>query len=336
VPTEVKAGQIYNLEVTQVDNPLKLRIIPPFQSSSDGFLQAEAGKPESAALPELFRQLDSDLKALDNTLVNARTNAAAPTPQAIQSALKILNTLISELNITSDPKALAADLQNRVENSGFLFENKLAAVLENPAHQPQNIENSAVHSHINRFIRPDFTPNALRMLEYLDTMDPKRFALEESVKQRIQHALKEILEDVGHQKDMAVRRFSSEDPFQIFQMVLPFAEKQQTAKLKVYYAKKKNKDPQSNPKVSLLLDLNNLGMVRSDFLMMQTDLSVTIYVANPNLQTYIASQIEPVRKVLEDYFETVSLTVRVSEKKIKSFDAPLQMKSYDHKVDLHI
>lgn len=336
VPAQVQAGQTFDLEVTQTGNPLKLRIIPPFESPSSNPLQDVAGKPEAASLPQLLRQLNIDLNTMDKALVSAKADAAAATPQTIQSALKILSTLFAELDMTSAPKALAADLQNKVENSGFLFENKMAAVLESRPDQPQNVETATVRSQINTLIRPDFTPNAIRLLEFLDALEPKTNELDESVKQRIQTALKEIIEDVGQQKNIAARRLSTEDPFQIFHMVLPFAEKQQAAKLKVYYAKKKKEDPQSNPKVSLLLDLNNLGLVRSDFLMLQRDLSVTIYVGDSHIKDYVTSQIEPVRKVLEEYFEAVALTVRVSEKKIASFDAPLQMETYDHKVDLHI
>lgn len=336
IPMEVRVGQTLNLEVAQVGHPLKLRIVPADVPPPGPDRPASVGGSGMVPVKELLQQLQADLKTLESRSTDSQVSVSPPSPQNIQTALKTLSTYLAGLDLNSDAKTLAADLQSKVENSGLLFENKIAAVLEHLSTAQMKTEPEAVRAQINRMIGSDFKFNAMQLLEYLDKADLKSSHLEETATQRLQGALKEMLDDLGRQKNVAVKRLAMEDSYQIFQMALPFAEKKEAAGLKVYYAKKKKKDPQTPPKVSLLLDLENIGLIRSDFLMMQKDLSVSIYVGDSDIKNYFDAQMDAVKKRLEEHFETVSLAVRVSEKKIKEFDAPLQTEDHEYKVDLRI
>jgi hypothetical protein len=156
------------------------------------------------------------------------------------------------------------------------------------------------------------------------------------VKQRLLKALKEILTNIEQQKNLAVKRFSTEDPLQIFHLALPFLGEEEVARLKLYYPKRQSADFQSHPRISLLLDLERLGLVRSDFLMIQRDLSIAFYVSSSEIKAYFETKIESIRKVLEDLFDTVSLVIQVSEQKLKNFANFSMEQDHDHKVDLRI
>ena len=331
VPIKVSVGQTLSLEIVATGNPLKMRIVypkvPPFDN-----IQSHVTKPASVYSPELMQQMTFDLKILNETLTDIKTTAV--TSNDIQSAIKALGTLFAGLNLNSDSKTLAVDIQTLIENSGLFYEKRMAMILDNSLNRP--IDTQGGQGEIRALIHSDFKPNAHVLLEYLNTLDLEISNLDETVKKRLQSALKEMLTDLKQQKNLAVKRFSIEDPLQIFHLSLPFQEKKGAAKLKLYFTKKQATDSQSHPRISLLLDLKRLGLVRSDFLLIQRDLSIAFYVGTWNIKEYFETRMEPIKKVLEALFDTVSLSVRVSEQKIKAFDSPSFEIDRDHKLDVRV
>lgn len=333
VPIKVSVGQTLPLEIVETGNPLTMRIVYPKAPLLDK-IQSQATKPSASIFsPKLMQQITFDLKILDNALADIK--APAVTINNIQSALKALGTLFAGLDLTSDSKTLAADIQTLIENSGLFYEKRVAVILENLLNGPNDMQ-GRLQKEINALIHSDFKPNAHFLLEYLNTLDQEIFNLDETAKKRLQNTLKEMLTDLKQQKNLAVKRFSTDDPLQIFHLNLPFQEKREAVKLKLYFTKKQSTDSQSHPRISLLLDLKRLGLVRSDLLLIQHDLAVTFYVGNSDIKEYFETQMEPIKKVLEDLFDTVALAVRVSEQKIKAFDNLSFEIDHDHKLDIRI
>ena len=332
VPIKVSVGQTLPLEIVKTGNPLTMRIVYPKAPLLDQ-IQSQATQHSSLVFsPKLMQQITFDLKILDNALTDIK--ATAVTNTNIQSALKALETLFAGLDLNSDSKTLAADIQTLIENSGLFYEKRVAMILENLLNG--SIDMQGLQGEIRALIHSDFKPNAHFLLEFLNTLDQEALDLDETAKKRLQSALKEMLTDLQQQQKLAVKRFSSDDPLQIFQLSLPFQEKREAIKLKFYFTKKQARDSQSHPRISLLLDLKHLGLVRSDFLLIQRDLAVTFYVGSADIKEYFETQMEPVKKVLEDLFDTVALTVRVSEQKIKAFDGLSFEIDHDHKLDVRI
>jgi hypothetical protein len=332
VPIKVSVGQTLPLEIVKTGNPLTMRIVYPKAPLLDQ-IQSQATQHSSSVFsPKLMQQITFDLKILDNALTDIK--ATAVTNTNIQSALKALETLFAGLDLNSDSKTLAADIQTLIENSGLFYEKRVAMILENLLNG--SIDMQGLQGEIRALIHSDFKPNAHFLLEFLNTLDQEALDLDETAKKRLQSALKEMLTDLQQQQKLAVKRFSSDDPLQIFQLSLPFQEKREAIKLKFYFTKKQARDSQSHPRISLLLDLKHLGLVRSDFLLIQRDLAVTFYVGSADIKEYFETQMEPVKKVLEDLFDTVALTVRVSEQKIKAFDGLSFEIDHDHKLDVRI
>ena len=332
VPIKVSVGQTLPLEIVKTGNPLTMRIVYPKAPLLDQ-IQSQATQHSSLVFsPKLMQQITFDLKILDNALTDIK--ATAVTNTNIQSALKALETLFAGLDLNSDSKTLAADIQTLIENSGLFYEKRVAMILENLLNGSNDMQ--GLQGEIRALIHSDFKPNAHFLLEFLNTLDQEALDLDETAKKRLQSALKEMLTDLQQQQKLAVKRFSSDDPLQIFQLSLPFQEKREAIKLKFYFTKKQARDSQSHPRISLLLDLKHLGLVRSDFLLIQRDLAVTFYVGSADIKEYFETQMEPVKKVLEDLFDTVALTVRVSEQKIKAFDGLSFEIDHDHKLDVRI
>jgi hypothetical protein len=332
VPIKVSVGQTLSLEIVATGNPLTMRIVDP-KAPLFNQIQSHAIKRSASVFsPKLMQQITFDLKILNDALTDIKATAALTND--IQSALKALGTLFAGLDLNADSKTLAADIQTLIENSGLFYEKKVALILENLLNESNDMQ--GLQKEIRALIHSDFKPNAHFLLEYLNTLDREALHLDETAKKRLQSALKEMLTDLQQQKKLAVKRFSSDDPLQTFQLSLPFQEKREAIKLKFYFAKKQDRDSQSHPRISLLLDLKRLGLVRSDFLLIQRDLAVTFYVSSADIKQYFETQMEPFKKVLEDLFDTVGLAVRISEQKIKAFDGLSFEIDHDHKLDVRI
>ena len=332
VPIKVSVGQTLPLEIVKTGNPLTMRIVYPKAPLLDNIQSQTTKRSSSVFSPKLMQQITFDLKILDNALTDIKTTAA--TADNIQSAFKALETLFTGLDLNLDSKTLAADIQTLIENSGLFYEKRVAMILENLLNGSNDMQ--GLQGEIRALIHSDFKPNAHFLLEYLNTLDPETLNLDGTAKKRLQSALKEILTELQQQKNIAVKRSSTDDPLQIFHLSLPFQEKRNAIKLKLYFTKKRGEDTPSHPRISLLLDLNRLGIVRSDFLMIQRDLAVTFYVNSVDIKDYFETQMEPIKKVLEDLFDTVSLAARVSEQKIKAFDDLSFEIDHDHKLDVRV
>lgn len=333
VPIDVKVGQTLPLEIVQTGNPLKMRIVAADFMPASGPAAGASERPASGISPAAMQQLASDLKLLESNLSTAGPSSLPP---SLRTALQSLNTFFSGLDPTSDSRQMAVEIQQKVENSGLFFEKKMEVIAEALSkHQTDTLPEGS-RSSITEAVHRDAKPNALMLLDFLEKSDPTDSKIDPAAKERLQSGLKEMLTDLANQSAIAKERLSTADPFQLFHFTLPFINHKESAKLKLYYAKKQKKDRQDQPMVSILLDLERLGPIRSDLVMLQKDLAVTFYVRDAKIKTLVEEQAEAVRIALKGVFENITLAVRVSEKKIKAFDAPVLPTEHEYKVDLRI
>ncbi len=332
VPINVQKGQSLPLEIVSVDTPLKMRIVP---SQS---LTAEAPKRSDVLSSEQLKQLKIDLKQFESLVDSGKASASSVTQQTVNSALKGLTSIISGLDLTADLSKLASEIQDKIDNSGLFFEKKVAEI---PIQLSGGQEKGASPGEIFALpptIQADFKANALITIAYLNSLETENEQMEQSAKTRIQTALKEMLTDLGRQQEMAAKRSFGDDPVQIFHLAFPLLEKKESARLKLYYAPKKRKGGGSDthPRISILLDFEQLGPVRSDLMMVRQDLSITFYVNRQEIKNLFDHHVGYVAEVLEPLFDSVSLAVRVSEKKIKAFDQEPMAETSDHRLDVHV
>ena len=176
----------------------------------------------------------------------------------------------------------------------------------------------------------------LSLLDFLTKIDSGRLPGQAALIQRLKKALGAFLTDLTDQKKMAIKRSSTEDPLQIFHVMLPVLNQKMPGRLKLYYTKSPKAAREATPRVSLLLELEYLGRVRSDFLLLGKDLSVSFYVDEDHVKSFFERRMGEVKPILEAWFDTVTLSVTVSHQKINAFDVPLSTHGSDHKVDLRI
>jgi hypothetical protein len=111
---------------------------------------------------------------------------------------------------------------------------------------------------------------------------------------------------------------------------------QRNARLKVYYAKKGRDDAHKPPRVSLLLDMDRMGAVRTDLWMVGKDLNITFFVKDSEVKETIESEHQRIGEMLKDIFNTVAVSVVVNEKKIAEFEGEELTVPNRRQVDLSI
>jgi hypothetical protein len=145
-----------------------------------------------------------------------------------------------------------------------------------------------------------------------------------------------LLTDIINQQGRAVRQLDSTEPFQVFTYALPLDEEKQAAKLKIYYPKKQKAGSKNGFQISLLLSMDRLGEVRTDFYLLETDLKVTFFVKDQSTKTKIQENCLDLQELLNPFFNQILVRVIVSEKKIKNFDHEDVQTTSDRRVDVRI
>jgi len=142
--------------------------------------------------------------------------------------------------------------------------------------------------------------------------------------------------DVINQQGRAVSQLDSAEPFQVFTYTLPLEEENQAAKLKIYYPKKQKTGSKKGFQISLLLNMDRLGELRTDFYLLEKDLTVTFFVKDPSAKTKIQENQLDLQKLLNPFFNQTLVRVIVSEKKIKDFDLQDAQTTSDKRVDVRV
>jgi hypothetical protein len=142
-----------------------------------------------------------------------------------------------------------------------------------------------------------------------------------------------LIEDI-RQQTSTLKRSPDTEPLHAFFHYLPIFEKSRLAGLKVFYTRKTKGAAQRHPMVSLLLDMERLGTIRSDFLLIENNLSITFYVQRPAVKKTLEAHGDEIRSSLQGVFAHLNLKFVVSEKKIESFRTTNPSTAGDGKLDV--
>ena len=82
---------------------------------------------------------------------------------------------------------------------------------------------------------------------------------------------------IDSQQKLALKKQVLPDPFQVMTFLLPLEEKDQNARIKFYYPKKHKDAAKNEFKVSLLLNMDRLGEIRTDLAQRGKELGITFF-----------------------------------------------------------
>jgi UDP-N-acetylglucosamine transferase subunit ALG13 len=331
----VRAGADFVAKVTDTAGQLRLQVIEPDTRTAGGD-KAVSNRLEILSF-DLFNKIQSDIKQAAQHILHPPAGSDLPPPH-ISRALAALDAHFASLNLNQDLAKWLPLIKSYIENTGFFFEKKMAdLILQFTRGQDTgNIQELIRDPRIQSIMGRDLKPILLMLKAYLDTPDMEvRFPDAKELAQ-FKGTVDMLLSDIHNQQSRAVHKHELADPYQVFSFTLPLKENEEKARLKLYCPKKKSGSAETGFKISLLLELNRIGELRTDFFLLDGDLSITFFVKDDASKTNFEHHYKEIRDSLNSLFNYLVLKTVVSEKKIQEFHhADLDIDS-DRQVDLRI
>ncbi len=330
----VTLGEELRVRVLESGKQLKLALLNPEQPKSltnDSLPQRWQNIGD-----ESYNKIQTDLKQILNQLLESQTAKTIPKP--ILNVLNALNAHFESFDLEKIITEMMPRLKSYIDNSGIFFEKMLENAILKLIDQidtglPKQLAN---HPDVQTILGRDLKANLLTLKNIAEDEASLQKAFDVRSLATLRKAVDFLLADITGQQGRAAKQLDSAEPFQVFTYALPLAEEKQAAKLKIYYQKKRNAGSKKGFQISLLLSMDRLGDLRTDFYLLEKDLTVTFFVKDQSTKTKIQENYLELPELLNPLFNQILLRVIVSEKKIKDFDREDVQISSDRRVDLRI
>ena len=330
----VTLGQELTVKVLASGAQLKLEVIPAAQKNSG--TSGSTRQRSDIFSDQNLNKIQQDLTQILNQAANA--SGGKKIPQSMFNVLANLNAYFEPFELKEIITQLLPRLKSYIENSGLFFEKTLErtiaqAVAETDGGIPKNLADLAeVRAIINRNVKP----NLWLLQHFLEDKATLEKIFDPKTLVNIKNAIENLLGDIAQQQGRAFLQMDPADPFQEFTYFLPLKEGAAKAQLKIYYQKKQKSGSRKGFRISLFLSMDRLGDIRTDFLLLEKDLSVTVFVTESATKTTIEENGSQLQELLSNLFDQVRLNVKLSEKKVRDFDHPDVQTKGDRRVDIRI
>lgn len=283
-----------------------------------------------------FKKIQTDLKPILNQALAPQSTPKMP--MSILNLLAALNSHFESFDLKESGAEIVPRLKAYLENSGLFFEKFLENIIiklsaDAEAGTPKQMTGLA---DLHALAARDLKANLMMLKNFADNEMSLQKAWDAKTVSTLRGAVDVLLADIDHQQGRAVKQLDTAQPFQVFTYALPLIDDNHAARLKIYYQKKPKAGSKKGLQISLLLSMDRLGDLRTDFYLLGKDLTVTFFVKDRPTKTKLQENYSELQQLLTPFFDQLFLRVVVSEKKIKDFDhEDLQIDS-DRRVDLRI
>lgn len=334
VKIPVTLGEELLVSVQSSGRQLRLSLLNPAQKN---FLSTDSptrppGRPGAADIVGL----QTDLKQILNQVAASENVKTLSGP--FLNILSALNSHFESLDLRESAGEILARLKAYVENSGLWFEKLLERALTRMPEEPVPAATRQLSDHpeVQTILTRDLKANLLMLQSLVKDPAALETIFDSAKLATLRSAVEGLLADITGQQGRAVQQMDQPEPFQVFSHALVLEKDKQAANLKIYYRKKKRKDAQKGFQISLLLSMDRLGDLRTDFHLIDKDLKVTFFVKDQPIKTRIRENFSELQALLNPFFNLILLDVKVSEKKIKDFEREDLQIAPERRVDLRI
>ncbi|MFO7601531.1 MAG: hypothetical protein R6X27_17275 [Candidatus Desulfacyla sp.] len=313
----VRQGEVIHVKVMDKGTPLRLGLCGP-----------ELKVPEKANKTNIMsefpsRHLLKEFQSQTRHLLPAAgpDHRGKPGPLELNSAVRNLMSHFEPMDMGKDVSQISGQLKKFIEDAGIFYEKKLEKMMEPFVQGRSEVPARSLGeiSEIRSIVDKDLKANLLVLKEFLDAKDPALKTLDMKDPEGLRKTVEKFLEEItARQNDSGTR--SRSEPVQVYAYLLPMKELETDAKIKVYYSRKKRSTAKEGFRVSLLLDMEKIGQIRTDFFLNGRSLTVDFFVTEFPIKEYVGEHIDGLKTVLGDIFENVSVNVALSEKKISEFE----------------
>ena len=334
VKIPVTLGEELLVKVQASGRQLKLSLLNPEQKD---FLPTDSmSRPADPFGAGDLNRLQMDLKQISNQVT--APHIANKLPGLFLSIFQFLNMYFESINLKNAVSEIFSHLKLYVENSGIFFEKALERILLRLSEEPAASSPSKFSDHpeVQAVLTRDLKANLLMFQKLAQDQTILEKMFDSRTLLTLRNAVEGLLGDITRQQGRAVQQLDQSLPFQVFTHSLALKEDKQRAIIKIYYQKKNRKGVKKGYKISLLLSMDQLGDLRTDFYLMVKDLKVTFFVKDPSVETRIREKFPDLQELLNPFFNHILLEVMVSEKKIKDFEHEDLQIDPDGRVDLRV
>lgn len=311
---------------------------PPI--STGDVTASPAGMPGLAPPPKAadLAVLREQVQQLVEARVQPMDGESRPLPPQMTNALINLQQGLAPASTNGDMNRLVARIREFVENSGIYFEKRLEQAIQQlqDRSRPMTVADLSVQPAIREIMVKDLKPNLLILKYMLDSQSMDMKPADRHMLEALKSVVQRTVAHIDQQQTMATEKPVDPDLFQAFSHFLFLTENQRNARLKVYYAKKGRNDAHKKPRVSLLLEMDRMGTVRTDLWKAGKDLNVTFFVQHAKIKTAIETDLHLIAVMLDPLFDTVAVRVLVNEEKIAEFDGEDISITNQRQVDLSV
>ena len=330
----VTLGAELQAKVLESGAQLKLVVIkvePKDTASSDQRLNRLGGRTA-----EDFRKISTDLRQILNQTLEVHGGRAIPL--AIRNILNSIHAYFEPFELREIITKLIPRIQASVENSGIFFEKTLADVISTVLEDPEAASKQKIDKlpEVRSVLARDLKSNLIMLQHLSEDKEVLTKFFSPKVLAALRGIIDTLLNDITQQQGRAVKHMDAGEPTQIFTFDLPLKEGTQAATLKIFYEKKRRTGSKKRFQISLLLSMDRLGEIRTDFFLIENDLVITFFVKEPSTKVKIEENYMQLQELLNSFFDQIQFNVMVSKKKVMDFKRKNVLIASDKKVDLRI
>ena len=330
----VQTGAELLVKVTDTDGQLRLQLIDPeskaFSGSKNGIKNLEI------LSSDVFNKIQSDIQQAVRQILNLPDSQLPP--ESFRKAMVALDAHFASIDLNTAVTKWFPLLKSYVENAGFFFETKLENIIDKfDEHQKSQLAKALADApEIKQIFAKDLKPILLIVKEYLEAPDSNSKLPDTKSYSGLKNTLEMLLADIVNQQTRAVNTHELPEPYHVFLFSIPLKEKRQKAALKLYCPKKKKNGPKAGFKISVLLEMERIGEIRTDFFLLKKDLTITFFVKDNARKKQFEECFTEIRSALDSLFDYLILKAVVSEKKVREFHYEDLDVGKDRQIDLRI
>jgi hypothetical protein len=330
----VNIGDHLLVKVTDTEGQLRLQLFDPDSKALSG--SKNVIKTLEILSADIFNKIQSDVKLAASQIINLPDSQLPPEPT--REALAALNAHFESIDLNKAVTKWYPLLKTYVENAGFFFEPRLEDIIQKFTEQQESPSAKALAGapEIKQVFTTDLKSILLILKDYLELHDSNSKLFDNKGFSGLKNTLEMLLADIVNQQTRAIHKHELPEPYHVFICAIPLKEKRQTAALKLYCPKKKKRGSKAGFKISVFLEMERIGEIRTDFFLLKKDLTITFFVKDNTCKKKFEESFGEIHNVLDPLFDYLILKTVVSEKKIRDFHIEDLDFGSDRQIDLRI
>jgi hypothetical protein len=315
----VAVGDELWVRVIETQPPLRLQLVPTPADPAPS--AGRAAGPVQAVSAESLQQIRAWIDQLTGAGQNVSESARLPgEPQRLLEALKVF---LDPFELSSSPDITARRLKAFCEDSGLFLELRLADALRRTVDGSGRASAPGAGSADlpGRILTADLKARLMLLKGFFESSAGRQLIADRHEAAGLARAASEMLAEIRAGQEQMAKPGAAAERFQMVHFALPMPDGRHQARLKIAYPRRRPEGAPDGHRAAILLQLDRMGAVRADLLLLGRSLSVSIFVSHPELRDLVSRHAAEMREALSAFFEDVGVHVSVSARKIAQFVA---------------